>query len=107
MISSCGFFAAGVPLTGDAGGDLLVVEDVIEPEAEVFGGEGLAIGPAVPLAQVDGQLRLVLAQLVAAGDVGDDALQVSVDGEEFLHELSETSQPQQLGLVVGPASSPP
>ena len=66
-----------------------VAQHVFQVEAKIFRREGLAIGPLMPFAQVDGVGGLVVAGLDALGDVGDDGRQVGIDGEQFLQARLE------------------
>ena len=77
------------------------MRDVLPEEAEVLGGEGLAVGPSVALAQVEREDAAVL-DLVAGQDVGDelevavvaDQARVAVDVEQARVARAADQHPQ-------------
>ena len=83
-MSICGSSPSEHPGSARVGGQIRVAEDVLEVEAEVFGGEGFAVGPSVAFAQVEGEGGLIVRYFIGAGDIGDDAGQIGVDREQLL-----------------------
>ncbi len=97
-----GRLAAGQELDVDtAEREIFVGGDILPEEAEILGSEGLAVGPFVPLAQVEREDPAVL-DLVTGQDVGDevqvaieaDEVGVAVDVEEPRFALAADQHPQ-------------
>ena len=63
---------------------IAVAQHIFKIEAEVFGGEGFAVRPFMPFAQMNGEGGLVVGDVEGLGDVGNDGLQVSINRQQLL-----------------------
>ncbi len=64
------------PFFGGFRVEVLVLDDVGKEEDHVIGGERLAIGPFVALAQFKGDLGEVVIPFPGTGDIGDNGLEI-------------------------------
>ena len=64
------------------GAQVLVLDDVLEEEHHVVGGEGLAVRPFVALAQLEGDRLVVVVPLPGARDVRNDGLEIVGDAHQ-------------------------
>ena len=62
---------------------LLVLDDVVDVEHHVVGGEGMAVGPLVTLAQRDGDRAEVVVPFPRLGDVWNQGLEIIAEAHQI------------------------